>query len=135
MEVSDGIANVPPIVEDVGDQNKEATQSDSNNADINLNEVIRSNVEEDVEVNNMAIQEPYPNFSPKDVKAEGNINSPSIGDDNGDSDNIITKEGLSPPSSEDEGLDDNQSGDSGPVFSMFGHLKGLQTNKVDEMGA
>ena len=72
MEVSDGIANVPPIVEDVGDQNKEATQSDSNNADINPNEVIRSNVEEEVEVNNMASQESYPNFSPKDVKENGN---------------------------------------------------------------
>ena len=57
MEVSDGIANVPPIVEDVGNQNKETTQSNSNNADINLNEVIRSNVEEEVEVNNMASQD------------------------------------------------------------------------------
>ena len=36
-------------------------------------------------------------------------------------------------SSQDEGLDDNQSGYTGPVTSMFGHLKGLQTNKVDEM--
>ena len=42
MEVSDGIANVPPIVEDVSNQNKETTQSNSNNADINPNEVIRS---------------------------------------------------------------------------------------------
>ena len=37
--------------------------------------------------------------------------------------------------SEDEGLDDNQSGYTRPVFSMFGHLKGLKTHKVDEMGA
>ena len=108
MEVSDGIANVPPIVEDEGDQNKETTQSNSNNADINPNEVIRSNVEEEVEVNNMASQESYPNFSPKDVKESGNINRPSIGDDNGDSDNINTKEGWSPASSEHDGLDHNR---------------------------
>ena len=57
----------------------------------------------------MTSQESYPNFSPKDVKESGNINSPSIGDDNGDSDNINTKEGWSPASSEDEGLYDNQS--------------------------
>ena len=63
------------------------------------------------------------------------VNSPSIGDANGDSDNINTKEGWSSASSEAEGLDDNQSGYTGPVTSMFGHLKGLQTNKVDEMGA
>ena len=44
MEVSVRIANVPPIVEDVGDQNKETTQSNSNNADINPNEIIRFNV-------------------------------------------------------------------------------------------
>ena len=72
MEVSDVIANVPPIVEDVGNQNKETTQSNSNTADINPNEVIPSNVEEEVEVNNMASQESYPNFSPKDVKESGN---------------------------------------------------------------
>ena len=42
---------------------------------------------------------------------------------------------MSSASSEDEGLDDNQSGYTGPVTSMFGHLKGLQTNKVDEMDA
>ncbi len=35
MEVSDGIANAPPIVEVVGDQNKETTQSNFNNADTN----------------------------------------------------------------------------------------------------
>ena len=35
MEVSDVIANVPPIVEVVGDQNKETTQSNSSNADTN----------------------------------------------------------------------------------------------------
>ena len=63
------------------------------------------------------------------------VNISSIGDANGDSDNINKKEGLSSASSEAEGLDDNQSGYSGPVTSMFGHLKGLQTNKVDEMGA
>ena len=63
------------------------------------------------------------------------VNIPSIGDANGDSDNINTKEGWSPASSVDEGLDDNQSGYTGPVSSMFGHPKGLQTNKVDEMGA
>ena len=45
------------------------------------------------------------------------------------------EDGWSPASSEDEDLDDNQSGYTGPVFSMFGHLKSLQTNKVDEMGA
>ena len=38
MEVSDVIANVPPIVEVVGDQNKETTQSNSNTADTNSNE-------------------------------------------------------------------------------------------------
>ena len=72
MEISDGIANGPPIVEDVGDQNKETTQSNSNTADINLNDVIPSNVEEEVEVNNMTSQESYPNFRPKDVKESGN---------------------------------------------------------------
>ena len=46
IKVSEGIANVPPIVEELGDQNKETTQSNSNNADINPNEVVRSNVEE-----------------------------------------------------------------------------------------
>ena len=35
MEVSDGIANIPPLVEVEGDQNKEITQSNSNNADTN----------------------------------------------------------------------------------------------------
>ena len=49
--------------------------------------------------------------------------------------NVASQEGWSPASSEDEGLDDNQSGYTGPVSSMFGHLKGLQTNEVDEMGA
>ena len=39
MEVSDGIANVPPIVEDVSNLNNETTQSNSNDADINPNEV------------------------------------------------------------------------------------------------
>ena len=48
MEVSDGIANVPPIVKDVSDQNNKTTQSNSNNANINPNEVILSNVEEEV---------------------------------------------------------------------------------------
>ena len=38
MEVSDGIANIPLIVEVVGDQNKETTQSNSNTADTNSNE-------------------------------------------------------------------------------------------------
>ena len=56
MEVSDGIANVPPIDEEVGDQNKEFTQSNSITADINPKKVICSNVEEEVEVNNMAIK-------------------------------------------------------------------------------
>ncbi len=69
------------------------------------------------------------------MKESSNINSPSIGDDNGDSDNVNTKDGWSPPSSEDEDLDDNQSGYTGPVFSMFGHLKSQNTNKVDEMDA
>ena len=42
------IANVPPIVEDVSNlNNKETTQSNSNVADINPNEVIPSNVEEE----------------------------------------------------------------------------------------
>ena len=45
------------------------------------------------------------------------------------------EDGWSPASSEDEDLDNNQSGYTGPVFSMFGHLKGQKTNKVDEMGA
>ena len=72
MDVSDGIANIPPIVEEVGDQNKETTQSNCNTADINPNEVICSNVEEEVEVNNMASQESYPNCSQKDVKESGN---------------------------------------------------------------
>ena len=168
MEVSDGNLNVPPIVDVVGDQNKETTQSNSNTADINPNEVIPSNVEEEVEVNNMTSQESYPNFSPKDVKESGNnanintitntntgdksddgheshtintkavfdsVNIPSIGDANGDSDNINTKEGWSPDSSKDEGLDDNQSGYTAPVFSMFGYLKSQITNKVDELGA
>ena len=53
------------------------------------------------------------------------INSPNIGDANEDIDNNNTKEGWSPASSEDEGLDYNQSGYTGPVSSMFGHLKGL----------
>ncbi len=77
------------------------------------------------------------NTNTGDISKEGyeSVNSPSIGDANGDSVNIDTKEGWSPASSEDEGLDKNQSGYTGPVFSMFGHLKGLQTNKVDEMGA
>ena len=44
------------------------------------------------------------------------------------------EDGWSPASSENEDLD-NQSVYTGPVSSMFGHLKGLQTNKVDEMGA
>ena len=57
MEVSDGIANVPPIVEDVSNLNNETTQSNSNIADINPNEVIPSNVEEEVKVNNVASQE------------------------------------------------------------------------------
>ncbi len=57
MEVSDRNLNVPPIVEDVGNQNKETTQSNSNTADINPNEVIPSNVEEEVEGNNMASQD------------------------------------------------------------------------------
>ena len=35
MEVSDVIANVPPVVEVVGDQNKETTQSNFSNADTN----------------------------------------------------------------------------------------------------
>ena len=38
VEVSDGIANVPPIVEVVGDQNKESTQSNLDNADTSSNE-------------------------------------------------------------------------------------------------
>ena len=38
MEVSDVTANVPPIVEVVGDQNKETTQSNSDTADTNSNE-------------------------------------------------------------------------------------------------
>ena len=38
MEVSDGIANVPPIVEVVGDQNKDTIQSNSSNTDTNLYE-------------------------------------------------------------------------------------------------
>ena len=38
MEVSDVIANVPPIVEVVGDQNKETTQSNFSSADTNLYE-------------------------------------------------------------------------------------------------
>ena len=63
MEVSDGIANVPPIVEDVGDQNKETTQSNSNIADINPNEVIPSNVEEEVKVNNVASQDVWSSAS------------------------------------------------------------------------
>ena len=100
MEVSDEIANVPPIVEDVSNLNNETTQSNSNVADINPNEVIPSNVEEEVKVNNVASQDMY-----------------------------------SSASSEDEGLDDNHSVYTGPVTSMFGHLKGLQTNKVDEMDA
>ncbi len=54
MEVSDGIANVPPIVEEVGDQNKETTQSNSNNTDTNPNEDTTSNIEEEVDINNKA---------------------------------------------------------------------------------
>ncbi len=38
MEVSDVIANIPPIVEVVGDQNKETTQSNLDTADTNSNE-------------------------------------------------------------------------------------------------
>ena len=38
MEVSDVIANVPPIVEVAGDQNKETIQSNSSNAVTNLYE-------------------------------------------------------------------------------------------------
>ncbi len=45
------------------------------------------------------------------------------------------EDGWCSASSEDEDLDDNQSGYTGPVTSMFGHLKGLQKNKVDEMDA
>ena len=59
MEVSDGIANVLPIVEVVGDRNKETTQSNSNNADTNPNEDTTSQVEEEIEVNNNASQESY----------------------------------------------------------------------------
>ena len=47
MEVSDGIANVLPIVEEAGDQNKETTHSISKNADTNPNEDTTSNVEEE----------------------------------------------------------------------------------------
>ena len=65
MEVSDGIEIVPPIVKVVGNQNKETAQFNSNHADINTNDDTPSNVEEEVEVNNMASQESYPNFSPK----------------------------------------------------------------------
>ena len=38
MEVSDVIANIPPIVEGVGNQNKKTTQSNSDTADTNSNE-------------------------------------------------------------------------------------------------
>ncbi len=47
-------------------------QSNSSNADINPNEDTTSNVEEEVEVSNMASQESYTNTSPKDVKGSGN---------------------------------------------------------------
>ena len=63
MEVSDGIANVPPIVEDVSNLNIKTTQSNSNVADINPNEVIPSNVEEEVKVNNVGSQEGWSSAS------------------------------------------------------------------------
>ena len=59
IEVSDGIENVPPIIEVVGDQIKETTQSNSNTADINPNEDTTFNIEEEVEFNNNASQESY----------------------------------------------------------------------------
>ena len=54
MEVSDGIANVPPIVEEVGDQNKETAQSNSNNADTNSYEA-----EKVAAISSQQFQEPF----------------------------------------------------------------------------
>ncbi len=76
IEVSEGIANVPPIVE-AGEQNKETQQSKSNNADKNSNSGIPSNVEEEeVSNKNKASHESNSNTSPKDL--EGSVNNAII---------------------------------------------------------
>ncbi len=59
MEISDRIASAPPNVEEEGDQNKETTQFNSNNADINPNEDITSNIEQEVDVNNKSSRESH----------------------------------------------------------------------------
>ncbi len=57
MEVSDGISNIPPVVELVGDQNKETTQSNSNNADTNSYEAEKVSV-----TSSQQLQEPLLEF-------------------------------------------------------------------------